>query len=177
MHNSTDNRRSGFAPGILLLEVVLALAVAILVLAGVFAVAAGSLAMSESIAEEGRTQISQETFLNFLEGNFESLPGNAVFDLKVEERASHYLTEMTFQNVPTTFSWAGQSISPEAVQLATVLRIDKTLDIVLRYYDELPRREIAERLGLPVATVNSRLTRATAKSFSGATPVSSSVCM
>ena len=119
-----------------MLEVVLALAVASLVIGGVFALASGALSISETMAEEGRSQITRETFLTFLGRNFEMLPGNAVIDLQFEDLGSHYTSEMTFQNVPTSFSWAGQSISPEAVQLAAVLRRDGDLDVVLRYYDE-----------------------------------------
>jgi hypothetical protein len=43
---------------------------------------------------------------------------------------------MTFQNVPVAFSWAGQSISAEAVQLSTVETRNGRLNIVLRYYEE-----------------------------------------
>jgi hypothetical protein len=38
--------------------------------------------------------------------------------------------------VPTAFSWAGQTLSAEAVQLSTVPRRDGSLDIVLRYYED-----------------------------------------
>lgn len=144
MHHSTGNNVPDRSSGYLLLEVVLALTVAVLILSGVFALAAGALTVSENVAEEGRRQISQETFLSFLERNFEGLPGNAVVDLQASDRGSHYISELTFQNVPVTFSWAGQSVSPEAVQLATELRQDGTLDIVLRYYDVPILDETAE---------------------------------
>jgi hypothetical protein len=132
------------------LEVVLALGVAVFVLRGVFALAEGALRISESIATEGRNQISQETFLTFLERNFESLPGNAVLDLKSTDRGSHFISEITFQKVPIAFSWQGQSLSPEAIQLATVLRANGTLDIVLRYYDEEILDETAESEALQI---------------------------
>lgn len=136
------------------MEVVLGLMVSILVLSGVFALAGGSLAVSEAIADDGREQIAQETFLSFLERNFEALPGNAVMDLDYSETAGHFVSEMSFQEVPMSFSWAGQSISPEAIQLVTVERADDTLDIVLRYYDEKILDDTAEGTGLatdPVA--------------------------
>jgi len=155
MRGSINNNCQKRNPrGILLLEVILGLMVSILVLSGVFALASGSLALSEAIADEGREQISQETFLSFLERNFEALPGNAVLDLDYSETAGHFISEMTFQEVPMSFSWAGQSISPEAIQLVTVERADGTLDIVLRYYDEKILDDTAEGTGLatdPVA--------------------------
>lgn len=157
MRGFTNNsRRLRARGGYLLLEVVLALGVAVLVLSGVFALAAGALSISETIADEGRAQISQETFLTFLEKNFEELPGNAVVDLKAKDHGSHFLSEITFQNVPISFSWAGQTLSPEAIQLATVLRADGTLDIVLRYFDEEILDETADSPALqadPVAEI------------------------
>ena len=130
-HNPTLRARCGY----LLLEVVLGLAIAVLILSGVFALASGSLAISEAIADEGRTQITQETFLTFLERNFESLPGNTMLELESTERGRHYISKMTFENVPMAFGWAGQTISAEATQLVTVQRQDGTLDIVLRYFE------------------------------------------
>ncbi|NNC89834.1 MAG: hypothetical protein HKN82_15360 [Akkermansiaceae bacterium] len=123
-------------PGYFMLEVILALGVASLVIYGVFALASGALSVSETMAEEGRGQITRETFLTFLGRNLEMLPGNAVVDLQSEDMGSHYTSELTFQNVPTSFSWAGQALSAEAIQLAAVLRRDGDLDIVLRYYEE-----------------------------------------
>ena len=137
MRVSTNHRLrdAGFG-GYLLLEVVLALGVASLVVGAVFSLASGALSISETIAEEGRDHIAHETFLSFVGRNFEMLPGNAVFDLKSEDKGTHYVSDMTFQNVPTSFGWAGQTISAEAVQLSAVLRRDGDLDIVLRYFEE-----------------------------------------
>jgi hypothetical protein len=131
--NHSPERTPG---GYLLFEIVLALMVASAVLAGVFAIANGSLSLANSMSEEGADVITHEAFLTFMGRNFESLPGNAVLDLTLEEGASHYLSDLTFQNVPTAFSWAGQTLSAEAVQLSTVPRRGGNLDIVLRYYEE-----------------------------------------
>jgi hypothetical protein len=125
-----------FRPGYFMLEVILALGVAAMVMYGVFALANGTMALSSAIADEGRDQISRESFLNFMGRNFEQLPGNAVLDLKTEEGGKQWLSEMTFQNVPTSFSWANQSLSPEAVQLATVVTGGDRINVVLRYYEE-----------------------------------------
>ena len=125
-----------FQPGYFMLEVVLALGVAALVMYGVFALANGALAVSTTISEEGRSQIAKESFLGFMGRNFEQLPGNAVLDLQSWEGRNQWLSEMTFQNVPTSFSWAGQTLSAEAVQLATVETGNDRVNIVLRYFEE-----------------------------------------
>jgi len=122
--------------GYFLLEVVLALLIASFVLRGVFALANGSLALSRTMTEEGASLIAQEAFLGFLERNFEQLPGNAMMELRRDDAGSHWTSDLTFQNVTVSFSWAGQAISAEAIQLSAVLRRDGDLDIVLRYYEE-----------------------------------------
>ena len=113
----------------------LALTVATFILAGVFSIANGGLTLANRVSEEGAEVITHEAFLTFMSRNFEQLPGNARLDLTLEDGGSHYLSDMTFQNVPTAFSWAGQPISAEAVRLSTVPRRTGGLDIVLRYYD------------------------------------------
>lgn len=131
MRDSTSSKKGYF-----LLEVVLAIAIAALLMGGVFALANGSLALSNTMSEEGARAISNEAFFTFLGRNLSELPGNADLDLTLEDGGSHYLSELTFQNTPTSFSWSGQSVSAEAVQLATVLRRSGDLDIVLRYYED-----------------------------------------
>ncbi len=122
--------------GYFLLEVVLAIAIAALLMRGVFALANGSLALSNTMSEEGARAISNEAFFTFLGRNLSELPGNAELRLTREDGGSHYTSDLTFQNVPTSFSWAGQAISAEAIQLSAVLRRDGDLDIVLRYYED-----------------------------------------
>ncbi len=56
-------------------------------------------------------------------------------------------------------------IEQQRLLAAAVLALDEVFRnvVVMRFYDGLERREIAGRLDLPIATVNSRLTRAMAK--------------
>jgi hypothetical protein len=63
------------------------------------------------------------------------LPGNTRFDLKVENSSSHYLSDLTLQNVPLSFTWGGEERIAKAVQLSTVKRRSGFIDIVLRYYE------------------------------------------
>jgi type II secretory pathway pseudopilin PulG len=135
MRDSTNSKARG-RRGYLLLEVVLALLLAGLLLGGVMSIATGALQVSEIIAQDGRRHLTQEAFLNFLGRNLAQLPGNAELDLTHEDAGSHFLSDLTFQNVPTSFSWSGQTISAEAVQISTVRRRGGDLDIVLRYYED-----------------------------------------
>ena len=102
MRDSTNSKARG-RRGYLLLEVVLALLLAGLLLGGVMSIATGALQVSEIIAQDGRRHLTQEAFLNFLGRNLAQLPGNAELDLTHEDAGSHFLSDLTFQNVPTSF--------------------------------------------------------------------------
>ena len=136
MRDSTNNRdrfRGGRGRrGYLLLEVILALILSGLLLGTILEIIDGSLEMSNLMAEDGRRHMTQEAFLTFLGRNLSQLPGNAELDLTRQDAGTHFLSDLTFQNVPTSFSWSGQSISAEAIQLSTVRRRGGDLDIVLR---------------------------------------------
>ena len=122
--------------GYLLLEVILALALASMLLGTVMEIIDGSLEISNAMADDSRQHMTQEAFLTFLGRNFTQLPGNAEMELSRQDAGSHFLSDLTFQNVPTSFSWSGQAVSAEAVQLSTVRRRSGDLDIVLRYYED-----------------------------------------
>ena len=112
MRDSTSNshprgmRRRG-RRGILLLEAVLALAIAGMVLVSIMWIVSGALEMSNEMAEGGREHMTQEALINFLDRNFSQLPGNAELELERQDAGSHFLSDLTFQNVPTSFSWSG----------------------------------------------------------------------
>ena len=122
--------------GMLLLEAVLALAIAGTLLVTIMWIVDGALEMSNVMADDGREQMTEEALINFLGRNFSQLPGNAEIELVRNDAGTHWLSDLTFQNVPTSFSWSGQAISAEAVQISTVPTRSGYLDIVLRYYEE-----------------------------------------
>ncbi len=138
--NSNGSARTGVVRrrprGVLLLEAVLALAIAGMLLVSIMWIVDGALQMSNGMADDGRQHMTQEAFITFLDRNFNQLPGNAEIDLERRDAGRHYLSDLTFQNVPTSFSWSGQAISAEAVQISTVPSRSGDLDIVLRYYEE-----------------------------------------
>jgi prepilin-type N-terminal cleavage/methylation domain-containing protein len=124
-------RRSGFT----LLELVLAMAIMALIVGMVFGTARTSLALGHTITESQNEEMLQQAFFELLGQRFSSLPGNTRFDLKVQDSGAHYLTDLTLQNVPLSFTWGGQDRVAKAVQLSTVKRRSGFLDIVLRYYE------------------------------------------
>lgn len=132
MKISTPSRaRHGFT----LLEVVLAVGLLSLIVGMVFGIARTSLALGNRIVETQNEEMQQQAFFELLNQRFSSLPGNARFDLAVDDAGSHYLSDLTLQNVPLGFSWGGGERVAKAVQLSTVKRRNGFIDIVLRYYE------------------------------------------
>jgi len=130
-HTSANSRPCGFT----LLEVVIAIALMAVIIAMVFATARTSLALGNKIVQSQNEEMLHQAFFELLGQRFSSLPGNTRMELKVEGSGSHYLTDLTLQNVPLSFTWGGQDRIAKAVQLSTVKRRSGYLDIVLRYYE------------------------------------------
>lgn len=118
-----------------LLELVLALLLIGLLVGMVFATARSSLILGNGVVQTQNEEMLHQAFFELLENRFASLPGNTRLELKSTDSGSHYLTDLTLQNVPLSFTWGGQDRTAKAIQLSTVKRRSGFLDIVLRYYE------------------------------------------
>ena len=128
-HHPVRPRHSGFT----LLELVMAMALLAIIVGMVFGTArtlAGAWA-TRSCRSQNEEMLHQ-AFFELLGQRFSALPGNTRFELKVEDSGSHYLSDLTLQNVPMSFTWGGQDRIAKAVQLSTVKRRSGYLDIVLQ---------------------------------------------
>ena len=125
------SRRSGFT----LLELVVAIGLMSIIIGMVFGIARTSLALGNRIVETQNEEMLHQAFIELLGQRFPALPGNTRFDLKVQDSGSHYLSDLTLQNVPLSFTWGGDERIAKAVQLSTVKRRSGYLDVVLRYYE------------------------------------------
>lgn len=124
-------RHSGFT----LLELVLAMALLAIIVGMVFATARTSLALGNTIVQTQNEEMLHQAFFELLSQRFSALPGNTRFDLKAVDSGSHYISDLTLQNVPMSFTWGGQDRIAKAVQIATVKRRSGYLDIVLKFYE------------------------------------------
>lgn len=125
------SRRSGFT----LLELVVAIGLMSIIIGMVFGIARTSLALGNRIVETQNEEMLHQAFIELLGQRFAALPGNTRFDLQVQDSGSHYLSDLTLQNVPLSFTWGGDERIAKAVQLSTVKRRSGYLDVVLRYYE------------------------------------------
>jgi hypothetical protein len=101
----------------------------------VFSTARTSLALGNTIIQTQNEEMLHQAFFELLSQRFAALPGNTRFDLKVEDSGSHYVSDLTLQNVPMNFTWGGEDRIAKAVQISTVKRRSGYLDVVLKYYE------------------------------------------
>lgn len=130
-HPPANPRIRGFT----LLEMVIAVGLMSILIGMVFGTARSSLALGNAIAETQNEEMLHQAFFELLSQRFSAMPGNTRFDLKVQDSGSHYLSDLTLQNVPLSFTWGGQARIAKAVTLSTVKRRSGYLDIVLSYYE------------------------------------------
>ncbi|MES2982545.1 MAG: prepilin-type N-terminal cleavage/methylation domain-containing protein, partial [Verrucomicrobiota bacterium] len=121
--------------GFTLLELVVALLMIGLLFGMVFATSRASLELGNNVVKTQNEEMLHQAFFDLLEKRFSTLPGNTRLDLKVTDSASHYLSDLTLENVPLSFTWGDQERTAKAIQLSTVLRRSGFLDIILRYYE------------------------------------------
>ena len=121
----------------------------------VFATARTSLALGNTIVETQNEEMLHQAFFELLSQRFSALPGNTRFDLKVQDSGSHYISDLTLQNVPLSFTWGGQERIAKAVQTRTVKRRSGYLDIVLQILRKRNPRRLRVRLRAARASTRS----------------------
>lgn len=121
--------------GFTLLELVIAMGLLAILVGMVFGTARTSLALGNTIVQTQNEEMLHQAFFELLHQRFSSLPGNTRFELKVSDSGSHYLSDLTLQNVPLSFTWGGQARIAKAVQISTVKKRSGYIDVVLRYYE------------------------------------------
>ncbi|MGJ8633447.1 MAG: prepilin-type N-terminal cleavage/methylation domain-containing protein [Luteolibacter sp.] len=121
--------------GFTLLELVLALLLIALLSGMIFTTARSSLMLGNNIVRTQGDEMLHQSFFDFLENRFSSLPGNTRMQLMASDSGSHYLSDLTLQNVPMSFTWGGTERSAKAIRISTEKRASGYLDIVLTYYE------------------------------------------
>ena len=130
------SRHSNYSKGFSLFELVIALGIAGMILTAIFRIADGAVRSTSKMVDIQNEDIERDAFFSFLRNHFDSLPGNAVFNLMNTSNSEPYLSELTFQNTPVSFNWGGVPIAAEATRLITIPTVTNGVDIVLEYYDE-----------------------------------------
>ena len=101
--------RAGFT----LLEMVVALAVFVIIIAGVFAIAQGSMELSTDMRVSQERSMIRQNFIEFLRESFRRLPGDADITLEVQAARGSYVPTLSVFNGGDAFT-PGPAIGPDA---------------------------------------------------------------
>jgi len=108
------------ARGFTLLEVILGLALIVLLIGGIYSIAAASLQMSNSVVENQAEEMHLHSFVNLLRRNIEGLPGNARIRMEAPTTTGgSYNSEFVLEQYPLAFSWSNVAAGSRIVILAT----------------------------------------------------------
>ena len=114
----------------------------------IFSTSYSTLALGNSVVKTQSEEMLHQAFFDFLENSFSALPGNTRMELTSKDSGSHYLTDLTLQNVPLSFTWGGEERTAKAIRLSTVKKRSGFIDIVLSYYEnEIIKEESSSRSG------------------------------
>ncbi len=139
-------------PGFTLLELVVALLLVALLAGMIFTTSSASLELGNNVVKTQNEEMLHQAFFDFMENSLTSLPGNTRMELAVTDSGSHYLSDLTLQNVPLSFTWGGEERTAKAIRLSTVKRRSGFLDIVLSYYEnEIIEEDTSSQSGNTVA--------------------------
>ncbi len=123
--------------GFTLLEVILGLALIVLLIGGIYSIAAASLQMSNSVVENQANEMHLHSFVNLLRRNIEGLPGNARLRMEAPDTAGGiYHSELVLEEYPLAFSWSNVAAGSRIVILATEKDPPKGIRFRVRYLNE-----------------------------------------
>ena len=114
-HRPNHPQRAGFT----LLELVMAMLLFTILIGMVFGIARTSLSLGNMLVKSQNEEMLHQAFFELLGKRFSALPGNTRFDLQVQKTSGQYLSDLTLQNVPLSFTWGGQPRIAKACLLYT----------------------------------------------------------
>ena len=122
--------------GFTLLEMLVALSAFVFLMGGIFAIAQGTLELSNDIGlAQEKSQIRQN-FIEFIRRSFRSLPGEAEVRLSVRAKGGTYVPTLNFVNGGSSFT-PGTSLPPDtSLDLYAEERPGGYLRVMVRVLDE-----------------------------------------
>lgn len=127
------------------MEMVIAMGVLGLLMAGIFGVAKSTMELSSDLAATQERAMMRQNLIEYLRRSFRSLPGNAEIRLQNRSVSGTYIPSLTIVNGGNSFS-PGDSLPPEtAIELTAEQRPGGYLRVNLRFLDD--QQTIALRSG------------------------------
>lgn len=98
-------RRSGFT----LFEVMLGIVILVVMAGGIFGSVGAVISAVESLQSGQENQMNREALVELLRKNFLALPPRAIVLLATREDNGTFLSELTLENAPASFSWGAEA--------------------------------------------------------------------
>lgn len=149
------NRLSGRIPGadavresaaFTLIEIIIAVAILGMLMAGVYSVAKGAMNLSTATLESQEESMQTQSFVDLLRRTFEQMPGNAQIELKLDGSRATPTTraDVVFKEYPLAFTWTGVSAGAKIVILRTEPESRGTMRARVIYLTEDEARDYEE---------------------------------
>ncbi len=134
------------AQGFTLLEIVLGMAIIGLIVGGIYAVAVGTVELSNAVSDSQNEEIRLHNFLRLLRRNFERFPGNAGITM-MPVNGNPPESDIVFYNYPLAFYWPSVPAGSARVVLMSKRSSRGTLDVGLMYLDEEAPEDFRSAMG------------------------------
>jgi hypothetical protein len=118
------------------MEMVIAMGVLGLLMAGIFGVAKSTMELSSDLASSQERAMLRQNLIDYLRRSFRSLPGNAEIRLQNRSVSGTYIPSLTIVNGGNSFS-PGDALPPETgLELTAEQRPGGYLRVLLRFLDD-----------------------------------------
>ncbi|MFV1996281.1 MAG: hypothetical protein ACC661_12665 [Verrucomicrobiales bacterium] len=128
-----DRWRGKAEGGFTLLEVTLTLMLIVILMGGIYSIAAGAIQLGSEVSETQNREMLVHSFLQLCRRNIEALPGNAGMTLLAEETGRFYVTEVAFVDAPLAFAFAAVPAGYNKTILMSEADSRGFLNVSLRY--------------------------------------------
>lgn len=133
---AAPRRRPAWRAAFTLIEMMVALAVFVLLMGGIFAIAQGTMELGNDLAFVQDRSAVRQNFISFLRRSYRNLPGDAEVRLKVQQVGGRYVPTINVVNGGTSFT-PGSALPPNtSVDLFAEERPGGYLRIGIRLLDE-----------------------------------------
>ena len=146
IHSSRFSVAEARSRGFTLIEIVLGMAILGLIVSGIYAVAVGTVDLSNAVSESQNEEIRLNNFLRLMRRNFERMPGNAGITM-LPLNGSPPETDIVFFNYPLAFYWPSVPAGSARVVLMSRKSSRGTLDVGLLYLDEEAPEDYRSSMG------------------------------
>jgi hypothetical protein len=129
-------RRHLQAAAFTLFEMIIALSMFVMLIAGIFSISQSTLELTESISISQDRSLIRQNFIEFMRRSFRTLPGEAEVRLTVKQSGGSYVPTLNIANGGSSFT-PGSSLAPEtSMDVYAEERPGGYLRVMLRVLDQ-----------------------------------------